>query len=120
MKFAVYTLLCALSVTAQQDARTAEKRIAERLNLRQLPDDQRAIVTRELAREIRGLPPGGHKLQYASSLANLATEGDFGRDTLQEVTTTLEMALREARATEPSNAHEQLAQLVRYEGMRVA
>lgn len=95
-----------------------EQRIMERLHLRPLPDDKRAVVTRELALEIRRLPDGGRKLQFASSLANLATEGNWGRDTLQEVTTTLETALRGQPSGEPSMPHLQLVQLVRYEGMR--
>ena len=64
------------------------------------------------------------KLGLASSLANLATEGDFGRDTLQEVTTTLEQALRESppRAGDsgPDPAYLELAELARYEHMAVS
>ncbi len=88
------------------------------MRLRQLPDDQRAVATRELALDIRKLRPGPAKLDLASGLANLATEGDFGRDTLQQVTTTLEGALREMSLTRALPSHIQLAQLVRYEGMK--
>ncbi len=56
--------------------------------LRSLPDDVRASTTAQLALQIRQLPAGASKLALANGLANLSTEGDFGRDTLQEVTTT--------------------------------
>ena len=64
------------------------------MKLRELSDAARRVATRELALEIRRLPAGARKVRLAGSLANLATEGDFGRDTLQEVATTLEQALR--------------------------
>jgi len=96
--------------------------IGEQLRtLRQLPDDTRARVTRQLALDIRALPAKDrHGLPV--ELANLATEGDFGRDTLQEVTTTLETALRETPSplTEgPASPYVELAQLARYEHMTV-
>ncbi len=73
-----------------------EKPIAQQIGtLRSLPDDVRARTTKQLALQIRQLPAGANKLTLANSLANLSTEGDFGRDTLQEVTTTLAEALRE-------------------------
>ena len=67
--------------------------------------------------EIRELPADGRQ-SLAVDLANLATEGDFGRDTLQEVTTTLAQALAEQPAG--PEAYVTLAQLARYEHMRVA
>jgi len=96
--------------------------IGEQLRtLRQLPDDTRARVTRQLALDIRALPAKDrHGLPV--ELANLATEGDFGRDTLQEVTTTLETALQETPSplTEgPASPYVELAQLARYEHMTV-
>ena len=73
-----------------------EKPLADTIHgLRALPDDVRARTTKDLALKIRALPGGLNKLRLAVGLANLATEGDFGHDTLQEVTTTLEGALRE-------------------------
>lgn len=67
-----------------------EKPIFEQIRtLRQLPDDTRARVTKDLALQIRQLPAGENKVQLALDLANLSTEGDFGHDTLEEVTTTL-------------------------------
>src|SRR5262245_61362746 len=73
-----------------------ELAIREQLrHLRALPDDVRARTTKQLALDIRALPKTGPKLSLANALANLSTEGDFGRDTLQEVTTTLASALKE-------------------------
>jgi len=116
-------LTCLWLSDAQTTGLTArEKAIQDRMGLRKLPDGERARITRDLALEIRELPPSVNKLNLASSLANLATEGDFGRDTLQEVTTTLSAALRENPATGQDGhiaaPYIQLARLVRYEGMQ--
>ncbi len=56
-------------------------------------------------------------------LSHLSTEGDFGHDTLQEVTTTLANAVREqppsrGKTGEPNDAYQELASLVRYEHMQ--
>jgi hypothetical protein len=64
-------------------------------SLRDLQDKTRAAATKELALEIRALPAVPNKVRLAVNLTNLSTEGDFGRDTLQEVTTTLAQCLRE-------------------------
>ena len=73
-----------------------EKPIADQIHgLRALADDVRAGTTKDLALKIRKLPAGENKLRLAVGLAGLSTEGDFGHDTLQEVTTTLAVALRE-------------------------
>jgi peroxiredoxin len=103
----------------------AEKPILEALRkLRSMPDDERARVTKELALQIRRLPAGERKVGIAGSLANLSTEGDFGKDTLQAVTDTLAESLRETpvhgRTGEPAPQYFQLAQLSKYEGMRVS
>jgi hypothetical protein len=62
----------------------------------------------------------GRRQQAATraTLADLATEGDFGRGTLQEVTATLEGALRERPSDKPGMPHQQLVQLVKNEGMK--
>jgi len=73
-----------------------EKAIVEQLHgLPKLDDTVRARTTKDLAMQIRQLPIVPNKLKLAGALASLSTEGDFGRDTLQEVTTTLALALRE-------------------------
>src|SRR5947207_14216708 len=87
----------AISVAIQAPQPTpAEAKILDQLrSLRSLPDDIRARTTKQLALDIRALPKTPTKLRLANGLSNLATEGDFGRDTLQEVTTTLAEAVRE-------------------------
>jgi peroxiredoxin len=100
-----------------------EKPILEQIRgLRKLDDTVRARTTRELAIQIRQLPVIPNKLRLAGALSNLSTEGDFGRDTLQEVTTTLATALREhppaGKPGEPNDLYMELASLVRYEHMQ--
>jgi peroxiredoxin len=117
-------LLCALftaDAIAQNIVWSArEKPIADRIGgLRQLPDDVRAGVTKDLALQIRQLPKAAKKLELAGMLANLSTEGDFGHDTLQEVAGTLAEALRQ-RPGGPASAYVELAQLVRYEHVEAA
>ncbi len=92
-------------------------------SLRSLPDEQRAKVTDETALEIRGLSAGKEKVGLAFALSKLATEGDFGRDTLQDVTTTLAESLTETPMPstngQPYYGYSSLAQLHKYEGMKV-
>jgi peroxiredoxin len=100
-----------------------EKPMVEQLRgLRTLDDSVRVQTTKALALQIRSLPKGPNKLRLAEALANLSTEGDFGRGTLQEVTTTLASALREqppaAKPGEHSDPYSELASLVRYEHMQ--
>jgi peroxiredoxin len=97
-----------------------EKPIVEQIRgLRKLPDDVRPQTTKTLALQIRQLPPDPNQLSLAVALANLSTEGDPGRDVLQEVATTLALALRERPAPDeeghPGYPYLELAQLVRYE-----
>jgi peroxiredoxin len=92
-----------------------EKPIVEQLrNIRNLPDETRARVTKDLALQIRELPLVPNKLRLAEWLAGRATEGDFGHDTLQDVTTTLEQAIKEQPPKE-QDAYLELASIVRYE-----
>jgi peroxiredoxin len=102
-----------------------EKPIVEQLHgLRKLDDTVRVQTTKNLALQIRQLPVVPNKIRLAGALANLSTEGDFGRDTLQEVTTTLAAALREqppaGKPGEPDPLYEELASLVRYEHMQAS
>jgi peroxiredoxin len=103
----------------------AEQPIADQLHrLRQVPDNDRGAATRQLAGQIRRLPAVPNRLRLAEGLANLATEGDFGRQTLQEVASTLAEALREQPIAnengEPAAPYMTLAQLIRYEQVRVS
>jgi peroxiredoxin len=120
----VFTLIALVAPAQKAVWSDQEKVIAGRMKLRRLPDDERARATRQLALDIRLLPSSAVKVGLASQLANLATEGDFGRDTLQEVATTLAEALRANPLPEsdgkPASPYVQLAQLVRYENMRAA
>jgi len=86
--------------------------------LRGLPDAERAKVTKQLAMQIRQLPSAASKAGLAAELANFATEGDFGRDTLQAVATTLAQGLAEKPGG--PDAYLSLARLVRYEHMQVS
>jgi peroxiredoxin len=100
-----------------------EKPIVEQLEtLRNLDEASRARTTKDLALRIRQLPATPNKLGLAGGLTHLATEGDCGRDTLQEVTTTLALSLREQpparKDTGPNRHYIELAQLVRYEHMK--
>jgi peroxiredoxin len=106
-----------IPIPNQQLTGPAEPSITQQLRtLRGLPDSKRGAVTKRLALEIREAPIAS-RLGLAQELANLATEGDFGRDTLQEVATTLAGALRETHANDQASgmAYSELAQLVRYE-----
>lgn len=94
------------------------------LTLRQLSDDVRARTTQQLALRIRELPAAENKVRLAFVLASRSTEGDFGRDTLQVVTTTLAQSLTEHPVPEengrPAAPYVELAELVRYEHMQAS
>ena len=112
-----------------------EQPIADQIRgLRGLPDDARTQTTKDLALRIRKLAPSEHKQRLALWLAERSTEGDFGHDALQEVTTTLAESLREHpmpwptpegaggkavaqgnEGREPAETYVELATLVRYE-----
>ncbi len=122
---AAVVCLCTLISAAQEKPvwNEQEKPIVQEINgLRKLDDSVRSERNKALALQIRHLPASPNKLRLALGLANLSTEGDFGRDTLQEVTTTLENAVNEqhpeATADGPNDAYVELASLVRYEHMK--
>ncbi|MGC2474815.1 MAG: TlpA disulfide reductase family protein [Candidatus Sulfotelmatobacter sp.] len=117
--------LITLNLLAQEKTvwSTQEQPIVDQIKtLRKLDDTVRARTTKSLALQIRELPVVPNKLRLAGGLANLSTEGDFGRDTLQEVTTTLATALREqppaGKPGQPNDLYVELASLVRYEHMQ--
>jgi peroxiredoxin len=121
----VAMLLVGCTAFAQQKIAWSdqEKPIAEQIGtLRKLDDATRARTTKDLALQIRQLPAVPNKLRLAGALSNFSTEGDFGHDTLQEVTTTLAVALREqppaGKPGEPNRLYMELASLVRYEHMQ--
>ena len=124
--FCLILLLIAGGFSAQsQEAVWTKQEAAIRdqiRRLRSLPDDARARTTKQLALDIRRLPAKPHKLDLAFAIANLSTEGDFGRETLQEVATTLADALRAdpppMMGTEPAPPYVELAELVRYKHVK--
>jgi len=101
-----------------------EKPILEDIRtLRKLSEGNRAKTTKQLAFKIRQLPAGMNKVRLATTLAGLSTEGDLGKDTLQEVATSLAEALREnplpASSRGPERPYSELANLVYYEHVQV-
>ena len=111
-------MFAAGTICAQPQMSETEKAISQQLRkLRSLPDSERGAATKRLALQIREVPAaGGRRLSLAGELANLATEGDFGRDALQQVATTLAGSLSETPAAyRPAGSFGELAQLVRYE-----
>jgi len=123
MLLAAGALLCAQPKKIEWT--DAEKPIVTRIRgLRAMGDEERATATKELALQIRQLPAGPHKETLAEGLAGLATEGDPGAGTLQEVSTTLAQALREeppaGKPGEPAMPYVTLAQLVRYEHVQAS
>jgi peroxiredoxin len=101
-----------------------EKPILEDIRtLRKLSEGNRAKTTKQLALKIRQLPAGMNKERLATTLASLSTEGDLGKDTLQEVATTLAEALREqpipAGPHGPQMPYSELAKLAHYEHVQV-
>ena len=118
-------MVSTFSVLAQEKVvwSDQEKPIVDQIHgLRKLDDTVRATATKNLALQIRQLPVVPNRVKLAGALAGLATEGDFGKDTLQEVTTTLAAALREQPPAEkdgqPDFLYVELASLVRYEHMQ--
>jgi peroxiredoxin len=113
-------LLIAVGVTVAQ---SSVKEISDKIKtLRSLDDTTRARVTRELAASINAVATKD-RLSLASSLTNLSTEGDFGRDTLDAVTGMLESALQAYPPAPgkngPASDYFKLARLERYEHVRV-
>jgi peroxiredoxin len=128
VKRLLYSLVLLILVTSagalaqqQEVVWTAqEKPIIDQIHtLRSLPDDVRGKVQRDLALNIRALPESPNQLRLAMGLAGRSTEGDFGRDSLQEVTTTLQKAIIEEKPSE-DDPYLELASLVKYEHMNGA
>jgi peroxiredoxin len=117
----VIATLCLLALHAFGQA---DKSIEDQIRgLRAVPDSRRGSETRSIAARIRALPGDARKVKLAAGLANLSTEGDFGKETLEAVAGTLAQALRESPAAprdgEVRGEYVTLAQLARYEGVRV-
>ena len=128
IRIALLAVLCTLPLFSADKPITwtdQEKPIVDGIkHLRQVPDDQRGQVTRNLAAQISALPASDNKLELATALAGRSTEGDFGKDTLQAVANTLAETLRQHPAPEdkgqPAYAYVELAELSRYEHVDVS
>jgi thiol-disulfide isomerase/thioredoxin len=111
----------AAMLTAQEPSSLAVAKAIDQeiLKLRDLPDDVRARAIKDLALRIRQQPQ-----RYAVALAsNLAIDGTEagGRDTLQEVATTLADALRKSPTQDIGDrAYRMLAELARYYHVEVS
>ncbi|MEQ1822680.1 MAG: TlpA disulfide reductase family protein [Fimbriimonadaceae bacterium] len=125
IRHSLYGGLLILAVSAIAAQSDQERAISASIGkMRSMPDAERAKATLEAALQIRKLNAGKSKVNLASGLCNLATEGDFGHDTLQEVANTLTMALAETPLTNPqvrmpAGPYLQLANLERFEGIKV-
>jgi peroxiredoxin len=128
LAFSAAMSLTAVSLLAQPQKQApkltdAEQAIEQQIRtLRSVPDDRRGAVTKGLALEIGNLPDTStSRLGLANGLANLATEGDYGHDTLQQVAATLAAAIRGHPGHAASaGVYEELASLVRYEHVDVS
>lgn len=123
----LFALLPAQQPAAQRPGHTpAEQAIADQLReMRNVPDGKRGPFTLRLALDIRALPNSPRKVSLAYGLANLSTEGDFGRETLAGVALTLAAALRESPAPagkdgKPAGPYLTLAQFALYESIPVS
>jgi peroxiredoxin len=120
----ILAILATSALANGQGSQPDELGIRDRIRtLRKVPDSERGQVTRDIALAIRKLPASQNKVILAFGLANLSTEGDFGQGTLQEVATTLADAVKEtppkAANGAPDSAYVELAQLARYEHVKV-
>jgi peroxiredoxin len=100
---------------------STESKIEDQLHsLRSVAADKRPEETAKIAAEIRTLDGGKTKLQFADTLAHMATEGDAGMPTLQAVTDALAEALTQFAVPQKGDnipdPYSQLAKLVHYEG----
>ena len=114
-------VLLAAAPVAHGDVKPSE--VEKQLKgLRSVASDQKPATIVKLATDIRSLPAGKQKLDYADELSHLATEGDPGHDALQAVVDTLSAALTEspvpAKGDKIPVPYQQVAKLVRYEGVK--
>jgi peroxiredoxin len=110
------TIGAAARVAPTTSAPSAEQAISGRMGkIRSLPDAERIQTVIELAHAIQALPKGS-KSGWASSLANLATEGDNGKEAMNAVAAVLGQGIQEDAP--PARVYVELAALIRYEHAR--
>jgi peroxiredoxin len=84
-----------------------------------IPDAQRPATMVQTAKDIDGLPAGSAKVKLATTLAQVASEGESGSEALQAAADTLARALTQTPQAPgkdglPPNAYMELAKLARY------
>jgi thiol-disulfide isomerase/thioredoxin len=104
------------------NAQVSEPAINKQLEkLRALNAQQRPAASIKIAADIRTLPDGTKKVDFANRLASLVTEGDQGAEALQAVADTLSQALAQspipAKGDQPPAPYLELASLVRYKSV---
>jgi hypothetical protein len=113
-------LVLTLPVVEAQNRTTytgSEQAILDRIKtLRSLPDAEWVKTVGELARGIQQLPASSGRTSLIRSLGNVCTEGDAGRESLQIIADTM---VQELAASPRSSLAQTLAQLVRYEHLKV-
>ena len=116
-----FLLLAAPFLNAQANESAINKQIKA---LRAVPAAERSAGTQKIAADLLTLPASPTKVKLAESLANLATEGDQGKETLQAAADALSKALAEspvpAKGDQPPSPYMVLAQMFRYEFVTVA
>ena len=110
---------CLVLGTAQLVAQTTPAEILAQLKtLRSLSATDRPVATVRLAHAIAALPAGEEKVKLADGLADLSTEGDQGRATVEATGETLAAALKEtpiiSKGDEVPEPYMELALLVKY------
>jgi peroxiredoxin len=122
--FGLVSSFCAVDAQSPHWTQKEQPIVDQLKRLRSLSNKVRAETTKQLARDIRKLPPTPNKLILAENLADLSTEGDFGHDTLQEVALTLAQSLKEisrpANGADPASAYVELAELAAHEHVDVS
>jgi thiol-disulfide isomerase/thioredoxin len=92
--------------------------LAQLKTLRSLSTSDRPVATVKLAHAIAALPAGQEKLQLATGLAGLSTEGDQGQATVEATGETLAAALKDtpiaSKGEEVPEPYMELALLVKY------
>ncbi len=101
----------------QADLKIAEAIDHEMRQLKELPDDARALAIKNLAARIRQ-QPARYAIALAENLAVDGTEGS-GHDILQAIADTILFVLPNAPPQIAGTAYSTLAELARYSGVRV-
>ena len=101
----------------QADLKIAEAIDHEMRQLKELPDDARALAIKNLAARIRQ-QPARYAIALAENLAVDGTEGS-GQEILQEIADTILFVLPNAPPQIAGTAYSTLAELARYSGVRV-